>query len=188
MGLRCCPEYFYNHCRNAGKKCRICSAGGASKVSNPIYYEAVSFEANQEHPFQCERQILLQEQKNKKAENSRAKRRDPQFKIKSRRIKKALGKEKSVTKKLNNISFKQTVASGSVYGDGDIKSSTGLQIDHKYREKRESFHLTLKEYRKGKNQGTEVWIVTIQDKEGIEHQIVMLDIDLFIGLTEKNGH
>lgn len=162
-----CEDHFYYACRNAQIKCRICAAGNGTKSKKVFFVPVEGKESLSPHPVETQLEAEKKLEKLEKLHEAKERRRSERFKKKQKVVKKALQMEKEVANRLNkkvrnqqNL-LTQTIASGSVFGDGDIKSDVAnLQLDHKYRSLSESFSLSRREYEKGINQNTNGWIIT----------------------------
>ena len=125
--MRNCPDQYYKNCKNALAKCKTCRAGWGSKGSK-LYYDPIE-ESLDVHPAQTK---------------------DPQ---KSKRIKQARKWEKEEAQSMGAVPTQQ---SGALRHDGDAQieiNGQKTQIEYKDRGERKSFNLTLKEYKKGRQQG-----------------------------------
>lgn len=87
--------------------------------------------------------------------------------------KKGRAKERDLVKQLK---AKPTINSGAFLQDGDFKLlDSKLQVDSKVHSGSHSFTLTKEEYTKGKQQGTNCWIIS--NKGG--KQVAILDFATF---------
>lgn len=183
--LRDCPEDYYDHCRNAGRKCQYCSAGFGSEDSK-LFYSPVTKSGDishirselVKHPYEEKRDAYLRqkkfEQKRQKLDQKRA-----VDAVKSKQVREALSLEKKLTRKI----AQQTLRSGAINGDGDIKLLEGLfQVDAKRRFTTKNFSVSWKEYEAGLQQGTNQWIVTVEDEQKKEHTMVCMTLDSYLQL------
>jgi hypothetical protein len=185
-----CLDNYYYACSNASIKCGVCAAG-RSRSSTKIFFNPVEGkEYLRPHPYQAILEEKIKEDKRKVVSSKKEKKSNREFKIKSKLIKTSFKKEKEVVDKFNKYvnqadtaALKQTIASGSVHGDGDIKSVYGiLQMDHKYRTKVNNFTLSRGEYIEGKSQGTNSWVITAGKTREEESTVVILTEEAFSNL------
>jgi len=160
-----CPDEYYNNCANRIKKCKRCLCGEGTKY-NQCHYLAID-PALPMHPYQVE-QLKL------KTEEIKAKKSTATYKANSKRVKAGYKQEDQLLKK--------TLRSGAVHGDGDLKALNGIvQIDSKLRTKGASFTVTKAEYEKAIAQGTNAFVITLQE---VNRQGVFLTYELFVKLLE----
>jgi hypothetical protein len=178
-----CPVQFFNNCKNASVKCQYCAAFNPSRQKN--LYEPINTDDShlEVHPY-----VIQRTERN---ENKPKKDR-----VISRRVKQALKDEEEFCKYLQDFVdpnspdsdsiARCTLASGSIAGDGDIQVLEGLiQIDHKRRStKSKTFALSDVEYQKGKNQGTNCWVIKRNADQPTAEQIVMLTPEAFAQLVK----
>lgn len=133
--MRNCPDEYYKQCANALKKCKVCAAGSGS-TSSKVLYKSTTGELLF-HPH------------------------TPNIK-KQKRLKEAKRVEDSQRIAIAN----STIRSGALLGDGDTSLLRGtLRMETKDRGVRKSWNLTLEEYEKGKQQGIDIYGITIKHPE-----------------------
>lgn len=159
--LRCCPIEWYDACVNAGRKCKFCSAGFGS-AAGKLWFEATPHShITDPHPYDRELKALKAKPADKR----------PIDKQKSAQVKKALRNERQIAKRI----VEQTLASGRILGDGDLKVLNGTKrVECKTRFNTRNFTLTWAEYQKGLSQGIDHWIITLYDDSGTSHSMVLM--------------
>lgn len=136
--LRNCPPEFYQNCRNAIRCCRQCRAGSGSPEARLFY---IGQEEIGRHPFYHKPKKVKQIDHAKSAE-----------------VKRALKAEAKTAERI----ARKTVASGRVNHDGDLLNLDTLRVEHKLRKAgTETFTVTASEYRKGLEQGIDVWAIKV---------------------------
>lgn len=143
-----CPEEYFEACLNAYIRCKDCSAGEA--YSNKLYFKPLlhSGLSYSSHP-----QAVLEKQQHRELLKANKEKK----KVKSKQTKDSLRKEKEKGKEILDYTLK----SGAINADGDYTILQGqFQADHKWTSKSKSFTLSDKEYKKGKNQSTDTWMIT----------------------------
>lgn len=130
-----CDPIYYANCRNAFTLCQDCVAGKGKK---DLYYDPV--EDIGPHPRSDWRQERYKKQSI---------------------LRKAKQTESSVQSKI----VTKTLRSGASLGDGDLLILGTIRQEVKRRGARQSWNLTLEEYKKGLKQGIQIWTVEIQHPE-----------------------
>lgn len=157
-------------------KCWTCCAGrGSIKSGRLLYDPQLDIGVHPEAVAKVEREELERQQKTIQKREAAAK----VDKVKSKQVKTARKQEKKVADKINRI-YTQTINSGAVNGDGDLKAFNGLiQADHKMRFTTKNFAVTWAEYKEGTAQGTNQWLITVKDEQGKLHTLVCLTDTLY---------
>lgn len=148
--MRNCPEEFYDNCKHAVYKCSKCRAGFGSIKSN-LFYTPIS-KLLPTHPAES-----LSTYNNKA-------------------IRLGLKQEADTV----HSWITQTLKSGSILGDGDIKVGD-LKLDVKTRTNTKSFTVKTDEYNTGLKKGYDGWVIVNKDKE----RLVCLTEDAFLKLSGK---
>jgi hypothetical protein len=165
-----CPIDFYNNCKNALRKCQVCSAGYGDTKSK-FFYAPIEDIGIGSHPYiEVIDRAKAEEINNKRTEKLR-KRKTEQSKY----TRKGLDQEKRDTQAV----IKQTKRSGALYGDGDHSILNGLITnDSKRRFKTSSFSLSWDEYTSARNKCSQ-WMITVDGKDGQEHTVVIMTMDAY---------
>lgn len=136
-------------------KCTYCRAG-KGKYNSKLYYEPI-IQDNKKHP-----EIVIKKNK-----------------VKSNYSKQGRLEEKKIVQSI----IKQTLNSGAINNDGDLKVGE-LKLDSKKRNTTRSFTLTPDEYNKGINQNLDGWVITNQTNQRVyiltEKSFIKLVGDLYV--------
>lgn len=137
MGLKNCPQKYYDNCKNAVYKCNLCRAG-TGKTSCSLHYKPINPDII-DHPANT---------KPKKKNNY---------------SKSGYKTEKKVVSDF----IKATLNSGSVLGDGDFIIGDHLNMDVKKRHKTSSFTVSNQEYKTAIQKGQKGWVIENKEGERV---------------------
>jgi hypothetical protein len=150
-----CEPRFYENCKNAHVKCKLCVAGSGKQN---LYYEPYTI-LEEDHPATNWKDSKLEKQ---------------------RILRRAKQTESNIARNI----VQKTIRSGAANHDGDLLIAQDVRVEVKRRGRRQSWNVTVKEYDKGLQQGIDVFAIEIErDDTGARQTLYCCTEDFFTSLV-----